>query len=67
MEAKLIMDQARFKLRSWYSNSQSLQKAAAKDQTGNANSTVNILGLHWNTATDTLALSPKKFSPGYMT
>lgn len=65
-EAKEIMAQARFNLRSWSSNCQSLQKAAAKDQTGDANPTVNILGLCWNTTTDTLPLAPKILSPSNM-
>ena len=37
------------------------------DQTGDANPTVNILGLHWNTTTDTLSLAPKMLSSSNMT
>ena len=66
-EAREIMGQAKFNLRSWSSNCQSLQKAAAKDQTGDANPTVNILGLRWNTTTDTLSLAPKTLSSSNMT
>jgi len=67
MQAREIMGQARFNLRSWSSNNHSLQKIVAKDQTGDANSTVNILGLCWNTTTDTLSLAPKTLSPTNMT
>ena len=60
VQAREIMNQARFNLRSWSSNSHHLQKLTAKDQTGDTNPTVNILGLRWNTATDTLSLAPRK-------
>ena len=59
-QAREIMSQARFNLRSWSSNSHRLQKLTATDQTGDTNPTVNILGLRWNTATDTLSLAPRK-------
>ena len=67
IQARKIMSQAGFNLRSWSSNNHSIQKVAAKDQTGDADSTVNILGLRWNTATDTLSLAPKKLSHTNMT
>ena len=60
VQAREIMNQARFNLRSWSSNSHHLQKLTAKDQTGDTNPTVNKLGLRWNTATDTLSLAPRK-------
>ena len=60
VQAREIMSQARFNLRSWSSNSHRLQKLTATDQTGDTNPTVYILGLRWNTATDTLSLAPRK-------
>ena len=62
-QAREIMSQAGFNLRSWSSNSHCLHKVACKDQTRDPNPTVTVLGLRWNTATDTLSLAPKQFSP----
>lgn len=57
-QARAIMGNAKFNLRSWSSNRQQLVTEA---KIGDPNTTVN-LGLCWNTATDTLSLSPKKLS-----
>ena len=56
------MGKAKFNLRSWSSNSKRLQQLAAEEKTGDPHTTVGILGLQWNTATDTLSLSPKNLS-----
>ena len=63
VQAREMMSQAKFNLRSWSSNSRRLQERTTKEQTGDTNPTVNILGLRWNTATDTLSLAPKKLPP----
>ena len=34
---------------------------AQEDQVADVNTTVNVLGLFWNTANDTLSLLPKTF------
>ena len=62
VEAQSIMNEAHFNLRSWSSNSPSLREQAAKDDTADANEIVNILGLKWNTSSDTLSLTPQKTS-----
>ena len=63
-EARSIMNEAHFNLRSWSSNSPSLREQAVKDNTADANEIVNILGLKWNTSSDTLSLAPQKiFQP----
>ena len=62
-EARLIMDHAKFNLRSWASNSQTLQSLAKEEGTADTETTVNLLGLRWNTSTDTLAFPTKQFLP----
>ena len=59
-EAKSIMSEANFNLRSWASNSQQLQTIAKADGVLNSNTTVNLLGLKWNTCTDTIAILPRQ-------
>ena len=63
-QARSIMGQAGFNLRSWSSNNNTLQKVTSDDKTIDPNTTVNILGLRWNTATDTLSLTPKVLPSG---
>ena len=58
-KARDIMSQANFNLRSWASNSTILQQIATADKTIDHNTTVQILGLLWNTCTDTMSLTPK--------
>ena len=58
-EARDIMSQANFNLRSWASNSTTLQQIATADKTIDHKTTVQILGLLWNTCTDTMSLTPK--------
>ena len=55
-ESRAIMSDAKFNLRSWASNSSKLQKQAQSDGTLDSDTTVNLLGLKWNTCTDTLSL-----------
>ena len=58
-KARDIMSQANFNLRSWASNSTILQQIATADKTIDHNTTVQILGLLWNTCTDKMSLTPK--------
>ena len=58
-ESRSILRQAGFNLRSWASNSTALQQVATNDNTIDCNTTVNILGIRWNTITDTMSLAPK--------
>ena len=60
-EARTIMNQAKFNLRSWASNSNQLQSLAKSEGTADKDSTVSLLGLLWSTATDTITFSPKQF------
>ena len=62
-KARLIMNEAHFNLRSWFSNSSSLREQATKDGTTDTNEIVNILGLKWDPSTDTLTLSSNKDEP----
>ena len=57
-EARAIMGQAKFNLRSWASNSNQLQSLAKSEGT---DSNVSLLGLLWSTSTDTITFSPKQF------
>ena len=56
-ESRAIMSDAKFNLRSWASNSPKLQEQAQRDNTLDADTTVNVLGLKWNTCTDTLSFT----------
>ena len=62
-ESRSIMTEAKFNLRSWASNSPTLQQNATKD--GTADSTpktdINVLGLQWNTSSDTIHFATKKY------
>ena len=58
-EARKIMSDANFNLRSWASNSQHLQAVARDNQVIDENQLVHILGLYWNTAEDRICLIPK--------
>jgi len=53
-QAREIMGKAKFNLQSWSSNSQNLQNLLDQEKTGDYHTTVGILGLRWNTATDVL-------------
>ena len=54
------MNQAKFNLRSWSTNSKHLQEITRQDKTSDPNTTVGLLGLQWNTATDMISLSVRK-------
>jgi len=58
-QARNIISQANFNLRSWATNSTTLQQIATADKSIDMNNTVHVLGLLWNTLTDTLSLAPK--------
>ena len=64
-EARSIMSEAKFNLRSWASNSPVLQSKASAD--GIADTTpptnINVLGLRWDTSTDTIHFATKKSLP----
>ena len=59
-EARSIMNEALFNLRSWSSNSSSLRDQATRDGTADTNEIVNILGLKWDPSSDTLTLTSSK-------
>ena len=56
------MSQANFNLRSWSSNSRRLQAVTTRDKTNDPHTTVGLLGLRWNTITDTVSLAPRQLS-----
>ncbi|XP_065896204.1 uncharacterized protein [Dysidea avara] len=58
-KARSIMNDAHLNLRSWASNSSRLMDQANRDKVADTNNPVNVLGLQWNTQTDTLALTSK--------
>jgi len=62
-EARSIMKQAKFNLRSWASNSNQVQALAMKDGVADMDSTVNILGLRWNLSCDTITFALKSIAP----
>ena len=59
-KSREIMSTARFNLRSWASNHSAIMSLAQQDKIADNRSTVNVLGLLWNTDTDTLHLNPKE-------
>ena len=59
-EVQSIMKEAHFNLCSWSSNSPLLREQAARDGIPDTKEIVNILGLKWNTFSDTLSLTPQK-------
>ena len=61
-QARQIMKEANFNLRSWASNSSVLNTLAAQDATADPNTTVNILGIQWSTHDDQLHLTPSKLA-----
>ena len=64
-ESRSIMTEAKFNLRSWASNSPTLQKKATKDGTVDTTPTtdINVLGLRWNTSSDTIHFATTKSLP----
>ena len=59
-QSRGLMSQAKFNLRSWSTNSKQLQKVTMQDNSSDSNTTVGLLGLRWNTATDTISLTTRK-------
>ena len=58
-EARSIMSQANFNLRSWSSNSTMLTSIATQEKTSDGGNSINILGLRWNPTTDKIMLATK--------
>jgi len=56
------MSQANFNLQSWSSNSHWLQAVIARDKTSDPNTMVRLLGLQWNTITDTISLAQRQLA-----
>ena len=58
-EARKIMFDANFNLRSWATNSQQLQAITRNNHVIDENYVVNVLGLYWNTCEDKICFIPK--------
>jgi len=65
--ARTIMSDANFNLRSWASNSKVLMEQARKDGTAAEPSSINVLGLQWETNNDTMSFNMKSPIPIYHT
>ena len=62
-QARSMLSEAKFNLRTWASNSQLLMDTAQQDGTADENKLTNILGIQWDRATDRLSLSLKRLRP----
>ena len=60
-QARRIMNEARFNLRSWSSNSCRLRSVIIEDNSNDPNTIVNVLGLRWDTLKDTISFTPRNF------
>jgi len=60
--ARAIMKEANFNLRSWATNSHKLQEKALADNTFDSETTVNILGLRWDTHDDTVTVAKRQIT-----
>ena len=58
-QARVIMSEAKFNLRSWVSNSSQLSLITRQENTADSTVPANVLGVHWRTDTDKLSLIPK--------
>ena len=58
-QARLIMSEAKFNLRSWVSNSPQLNLITHKENTADSTISANVLGIHWDIDTDKVSLIPK--------
>jgi len=65
--ARAIMQQAHFDLRTLASNCQELRSLAEADNVEDPNTTVNVLGLQWDTESDTLHFLMKASIPEHRT
>jgi len=63
--ARAIMNDANFNLRNWASNSNILMEQTRKD--GTAADSINVLGLQWDTVSDTMSLIMKSPIPTLVT
>ncbi|XP_065917809.1 uncharacterized protein [Dysidea avara] len=59
-KARQIMSDAHFNLRSWASNHHSITALAQHDKVADSRTAVNVLGLLWDTNSDTLMLISKE-------
>ena len=59
-DSRAILSSAGFNLRAWTSNSHRLRAVAEQDATLDQTTPSNVLGIHWNTATDMISLTPKQ-------
>ena len=62
-DARSPMMAAKFNLRTWASNSQSLNNLTQQNKTADETNPTNILGINWNISTDKLSLAPKRLIP----
>jgi len=60
-QSRHIMSAARFNLLLWSSNSGLLHPVIVQDNTNDPSTTVNVLGLRWDTLKDTLSFTPRHF------
>jgi len=60
--AREIMKEANFNLRSWATNSRKLQEKTLVNSTFNSETTVNILGLRWDTHNDTVTVAKRQIT-----
>ena len=58
-QARVIMSEAKFNLRSWVLNSSQLSLIKRQENTADSTVPANVLGVHWHTDTDKLSLVPK--------
>jgi len=58
-EARAMMLEANFNLRSWASNSPEFQTVVQEEKIADSNNMVNILGLYWDVSTDRIHFSPR--------
>ena len=66
-KARSIMLEAKFNLRAWASNCTQLNILAQQEKVADNTPLVNILGLQWNTVSDTLQYIPKILHPQNLT
>jgi len=59
-KARQIMSDAHFNLHSWASNHRSIRLLAQQDKVADSHTTMNVLGLLWDTVTDTLMLNSEE-------
>ena len=62
-DARSPMMAAKFNLRTWASNSQSLNNLTQQNKTADETNPTNMLGINWNISTDKLSLTPKRLIP----